>query len=76
VEAGIPSFYFSLGGADPEKFAQAAATGKPLPYNHSPLFAPDVDPAMHTGIAAEVAVLRNLLNASPDDLHKLTQAQQ
>jgi amidohydrolase len=76
VEAGIPSFYFSLGGADPEKFAQAAATGNPLPYNHSPLFAPDVDPAMHTGIAAEVAVLRNLLNSSPDALHKLTQPQQ
>jgi len=32
-----------------------------LPSNHSPLFAPDVDPALHTGIAAEVAVLRNLL---------------
>jgi hippurate hydrolase len=75
VEAGIPSFYFSLGGADPEKFAQAAATGNSLPYNHSPLFAPDVDPAMHTGITAEVAVLRNLLNTSPDALHKLTQPQ-
>jgi hypothetical protein len=32
-----------------------------LPSNHSPLFAPDVDPALHTGIAAEVAVLRDLL---------------
>jgi hypothetical protein len=32
-----------------------------LPSNHSPLFAPDVDPALHTGIAAEVAVLRGLL---------------
>jgi hypothetical protein len=26
-------------------------------------FAPDVDPALYTGIAAEVAVLRDLLNA-------------
>jgi hippurate hydrolase len=61
VEQGIPGFYFDLGGADPEKFAQAKAAGTTLPSNHSPLFAPDVDPALHTGIAAEVAVLRNLL---------------
>ncbi|HTC47687.1 MAG TPA: amidohydrolase [Candidatus Aquilonibacter sp.] len=61
VEQGIPGFYFSLGGADPEKFKQAKASGTQLPSNHSPLFAPEVDPALRTGIAAEVAVLRNLL---------------
>jgi amidohydrolase len=61
TEQGIPGFYFSLGGADPEKFAQAKTAGTMLPSNHSPLFAPDVDPALHTGIASEVAVLRNLL---------------
>ena len=70
VEQGIPGFYFSLGGADPEKFAQAKADGTMLPSNHSPLFAPDVDPALHTGIAAEVAVLRNLLNGSAEELRK------
>lgn len=58
---GVPSFYFSLGGADPGKFAEAKAAGTNLPSNHSALFVPDVDPALHTGIAAEVAVLRNLL---------------
>jgi hippurate hydrolase len=58
---GIPGFYFSLGGADPDKFAQAKAAGTMLPSNHSSLFAPDVDPALRTGIAAEVAVLRDLL---------------
>jgi amidohydrolase len=62
VEGGIPGFYFRLGGADPEKFAQAKGTGELLPSNHSPLFAPDVDPALHTGIEAEVAILQNLLN--------------
>jgi amidohydrolase len=61
TEQGIPGFYFSLGGADPVKFAQAKTAGTMLPSNHSPLFAPDVDPALHTGIASEVAVLRNLL---------------
>jgi amidohydrolase len=70
VEQGIPGFYFSLGGADPERFAQAKAAGTTLPSNHSPLFAPDVDPALRTGIAAEVAVLRNLLNGSAEDLRK------
>jgi len=61
VEQGIPGFYFSLGGAEPEKLAEAKAAGTMLPSNHSPLFAPDVDPALRTGIAAEVAVLRELL---------------
>src|SRR6202167_5768749 len=61
VEQGITGFYFDLGGADPEKFAQAKAAGTMLPSNHSPLFAPDVDPALRTGITAEVAVLRSLL---------------
>jgi hippurate hydrolase len=72
IEQGIPGFYFSLGGADPEKYAAAKAAGTTLPSNHSSLFAPDVDPALHTGIAAEVAVLRNLLNGSTEELRKLT----
>jgi len=76
VEQGVPGFYFSLGGADPEKLAQAKAAGTSLPSNHSPLFAPDVDPALRAGIVAEVAVLRNLLNASPEELRKLAAEQQ
>jgi len=75
VEQGVPGFYFSLGGADPEKFAQAKAAGTMLPSNHSPLFAPDVDPALHTGIFRNFAVLRNLLNASTEELRKLTAEQ-
>lgn len=72
VEQGVPGFYFSLGGADPEKYTQARASGEQLPSNHSPFFAPDVEPALRTGIVAEVAVLRNLLNTSPEELRKLT----
>jgi hippurate hydrolase len=72
IEQGVPGFYFSLGGANQEKFAEAKASGTHLPSNHSPLFAPDVDPALHAGIIAEIAVLRNLLNSSPDELHQLT----
>jgi len=73
VEQGVPSFFFSLGAADPEKLKQARAAGRQLPSNHSPLFAPDADPSLHTGIAAEVAVLRNLLQGSASDLSKWTE---
>ena len=45
-----------------QKYAEAKASGVNLPSNHSALFAPDADPALRTGVAAEVAVLRNLLN--------------
>ncbi|MGH9496916.1 MAG: amidohydrolase [Candidatus Sulfotelmatobacter sp.] len=72
IEQDVPGFYFSLGGADPEKFAQAKASGNALPSNHSPLFAPDVQPSIRTGIAAEVVVLRNLLNSTAEELRKLT----
>ena len=70
VEQGVPGFYFSLGGADPDKYAQAKASGTHLPSNHSPFFAPDVDPALHTGVIAEVAVLRNLLQGSAEEVQK------
>lgn len=64
IARGVPSLYFSLGGADPQKYAETKAAGTMLPSNHSPYFAPDVDPALRTGIKAEVAVLRNLLNGA------------
>jgi len=64
IQAGVPSLYFSLGGADPQKFAETKGVEGALPSNHSPYFAPDVDPALRAGIKAEVAVLRNLLNGS------------
>jgi hippurate hydrolase len=75
VEQGVPGFYFSLGGANPEQYAKAKASGETLPSNHSPLFAPDAKPSLETGITAEVAVLRNLLNTSPAELKQLTAAQ-
>ena len=75
IAEGVPSFFFGLGGADPQKYAQAKAAGENLPSNHSSLFAPDLDPALHTGIAAEVAVLRNLLTGSAAELRKSTQQQ-
>jgi hippurate hydrolase len=72
VEQGVPGFYFSLGGANPQKWAEAKASGEKLPSNHSPLFAPDAKPAIETGITAELAVLRDLLNTSAAELKQLT----
>ena len=63
VEAGVPSFYFWLGVADPEKFKEAKASGIQLPSNHSPFFAPDMEPSLKTAIESEVVVLRNLMAA-------------
>ena len=62
IQAGVPSLYFSLGGADPQKFAETKGVEGGLPSNHSPFFAPDAEPAIRAGIKAEVAVLRNLLH--------------
>lgn len=73
VEQGVPSLYFQLGVADPEKLAEARASHKELPSNHSPLFAPVIDPALHTGITAEVSVLRDLLKGSAADVKKITE---
>ncbi len=61
VEAGVPSFYFALGAADPVKFAEAQKDHTQLPSNHSPLYAPDVEPTLKTGVEAEVALLRSVL---------------
>jgi amidohydrolase len=64
IEQGVPSLYVSLGGADPQKYAETKLAGTMLPSNHSPYFAPAADPALRTGIQAEVALLRNLLNGA------------
>ncbi len=72
VEQNVPSFYFTLGVANTQKFAEAKAAGKDLPSNHSPLFAPDEAPALHTGITAEVAILRDLLRGNATDVRKIT----
>ena len=76
VEQGVPSFYFRLGVADPEKLRQARAAGKELPSNHSPLFAPVAEPSLRTGVTAEVAVLRDLLQGSAADVGKITEHKQ
>lgn len=53
TDAKIPSFIFWLGAVEPEVYA--AADGGPLPSLHSPLFAPNIETTLETGIEAMTA---------------------
>jgi len=59
--AGVPAVMVRLGAAEPAALARAQAAGKELPSLHSSLFAPDRDPTLRTGVAAETAMLLDLL---------------
>jgi hippurate hydrolase len=62
--AGAPLVFWLLGGADPEEFAGAttvaeltAVAGR-IPSNHSPSYAPVIDPTIDIGVRALVAAAR------------------
>jgi len=65
--AGVPCVYRLLGGADPAAFSGATDMESvvrliaSLPSNHSPLYAPIVEPTISTGGAALVAAARTWL---------------
>ncbi|HEX6683362.1 MAG TPA: amidohydrolase [Candidatus Limnocylindrales bacterium] len=59
--AGVPSVFWFVGGGDPEKVAAAKAAGRldeDVPTNHSPFFAPVIEPTLRTGITTMVAAAR------------------
>ena len=62
--AGAPCVYWLLGGADPAGFDGAAtideiaARSRDFPSNHSPMFAPVIEPTLSTGIEALTAAAR------------------
>jgi amidohydrolase len=65
--AGVPCVYWFLGGSDPALFAGVTSIEGAreivggLPSNHSPLFAPVVEPTIRTGVAALTAAARAYL---------------
>jgi hippurate hydrolase len=61
VAAGVPSFYFGIGGLDPEELAKAKAARTPVPGNHSPEFAPLPEPTIRTGAEAMSLVVLDIL---------------
>jgi hippurate hydrolase len=55
--AGAPAVFWALGGTDPAEYAAAHAAGTvedTIPSNHSPQFAPVLQPTLRTGVAALV----------------------
>ena len=50
--AGVPSMMFNIGVYDQERIDAARNGGPPIPFNHSPLFAPVPKPTIETGITA------------------------
>jgi amidohydrolase len=55
--AGVPSCYWLLGGGDAEAWLKAEAAGtidRDIPSNHSPFFAPVIEPTLSTGVSALV----------------------
>jgi hippurate hydrolase len=62
--AGAPCGYWLLGGADPAHFANitsladARAVVDGLPSNHSPLYAPVIEPTLRTGVTALACAAR------------------
>jgi amidohydrolase len=68
--AGVPLVYWILGGADPTAFEGANSRDELLarvaaqPSNHSPFYAPVVEPTLSTGVAALVGAARRWLPPS------------
>ncbi|HTI70757.1 MAG TPA: amidohydrolase [Candidatus Limnocylindria bacterium] len=50
--SGVPSCMLTVGAVNPERYTASKASGEPLPSLHSPLFAPDREPTLKTGITA------------------------
>ena len=53
--AGVPTCYWFFGGTDSARFRDAVAAddvARTIPANHSPHFAPEVEPTLTTGVKA------------------------
>ncbi len=63
-EAGVPLVFWFWGGVDPQKFADAVAGGtidRDIPTNHSPYFAPVLQPTLDRGVENLVVAAREFL---------------
>jgi len=61
TEDKIPILMFSLGGVSSETVKESLRLGKGLPSLHSPVFAPDAQPAIRTGVTAMTAAVLELM---------------
>lgn len=63
--AGVPIFMFRVGTVDAKRLAGYERVGQQAPSLHSPLFYPDPEPTLATGVAAMAAAALDLLQAKP-----------
>lgn len=59
--AGIKAVLLHVGAVDAAKLEEARKTGVPVPSVHSPLWAPVPEPTIKAAMAAEVAILLDLM---------------
>jgi len=63
-DSGAPLVFWFWGGVDPQTFAEASAGGtidRDIPTNHSPYFAPVINPTIGLGVDALVVAAREFL---------------
>jgi amidohydrolase len=61
--AGVRAVLLHIGAVDAAKLAASRASGVPLPGVHSPLWVPEREPTLKAAMAAETAILLDLLQA-------------
>ena len=57
----VPSVLWRVGATAPEKFAESARTGVPVPSNHNSGFAPVPEPTIVTGVTTMTAAVLEIL---------------
>ncbi|MFJ3714265.1 amidohydrolase [Streptomyces sp. NPDC090057] len=68
TSADVPVCYWLIGGVDPDVYAEADAAGtrnRDIPQNHSPFFAPVMQPTLTNGVTALTAAALAWLGPLP-----------
>jgi amidohydrolase len=75
TEWHVPSVFWFVGGTDPNVYAKAKEAGRlnELPVNHSPHFAPVIEPTLQTGVEALIVAAQAWLSAAPTNGARPTQ---
>jgi len=63
--AGVPIFMFRVGSVDEKRLAGYERIGQPPPSLHSPIYYPDPEPTLATGVEAMASAALELLKAHP-----------